>query len=143
MRRDGLDAEIDAARKRGERKFATEPRAIGARYDSRSRRVSVELSNGCTFVFPARALQGLDSATDPDLAKVEVAGVGYGLHWPTLDADFSVLGLLKGIFGTRAWMAKERARSAASTAKATAASRNGGHPKSPRRKRRVPSRKSA
>ncbi len=137
MKRDRLDAEIDAARKRGERKFATEPRAIDARYDSRSGRVSVELSNGCTFVFPARALQGLDSATDADLAKVEVAGIGYGLHWPTLDADFLVLGLLNGVFGSPAWMAKERARRAGSATFRATARRNGA-----RRTRAASSRKS-
>jgi hypothetical protein len=141
MKRDRIDAEIDAARRRGARKFATEPRAVRTRYDSRSGRVWVELSNGCTFIFPARALQGLEAATDGDLAEVEIAGIGYGLHWPTLDADFTVPGLLMGIFGTRAWMAKEMARRAGSTtspAKAAAARRNGrkgGRPKSARRKR--------
>jgi hypothetical protein len=141
MKRDWIDAEIDTAMKRGERKFMTEPRALRARYDSRSGRVSVELSNGCTFVFPARALQGLDSATDAELARIEPTPLGFGLHWPLLDADFTVSGLLMGIFGSRAWMAKEMARragSATSPAKAAAARRNGrkgGRPKSARRKR--------
>ena len=122
------DAEIDAARRRGERLALTEPRATGARYDAASGRVTVDLTNGCTFAFPARALQGLSVARDEDLAQVKVLGDGYGLHWEALDADFTVPGLLTGLFGTRAWMAREQARSAGaatSPAKAAAARANG------------------
>ena len=96
----------------------------------------VELTNGCTFAFPARALQGLDAARDEDLVQVEVLGSGYGLHWETLDADFTVPGLLMGLFGTRAWMAREQARkagSARSPAKAAAARANGRKGGRPRR----------
>jgi hypothetical protein len=97
--------------------------------------VTVALTNGCTFVFPARALQGLAGASDEDLGEVEVLGSGYGLHWETLDADFTVPGLLMGMFGSRAWMDREHARragSATSPAKAAAARENGrrgGRPK--------------
>lgn len=72
----------------------------------------VELTNGCSFVFPARSLQGLAGASDAELARIEILGIGYGLHWPALDADFTVPGLLMGVFGTRAWMASELARRA-------------------------------
>jgi hypothetical protein len=122
------DAEIDVARRRGERLALTEPRATDARYDAASGRVIVNLANGCTFAFPARALQGLDEARDEDLARVELLGDGYGLHWEALNADFTVPGLLMGLFGTRAWMAREQARhagAATSPAKAAAARENG------------------
>ena len=122
------DAEIDAARSRGERMALAEPRATAARYDAASGRVVVELTNGCTFAFPARALQGLANARDEDLAQVEVLGAGYGLQWEALDADFTVPGLLMGLFGTRAWMAREQARragAATSPAKSAAARENG------------------
>ena len=46
------------------------------------------------------------------MAKVEVRGAGHGLHWEALDADFTVPGLIMGLFGTRAWMAREQARHA-------------------------------
>jgi hypothetical protein len=122
------DAEIDVARRRGEQLALTEPRATDARYDAASGRVIVDLTNGCTFAFPARALQGLGGARDEDLAWVEVLGDGFGLHWEALDADFTVPGLLMGLFGTRAWMAREQARRAGATtspAKAAAARVNG------------------
>ena len=113
-----------------------EPRAAAARYDSASGRVTVELTNGCTFTFPARALEGLGDARDEDLARVEVLGAGYGLHWEPLDADFTVPGLLMGLFGTGAWMAREQARragAATSPAKAAAARENGKKGGRPRR----------
>ena len=101
----------------------------------------VELSNGCTFKFPARALQGMDRATDAQLARIGISPLGFGLHWPLLNADFTVSGLLMGIFGTRTWMAKEMARRAGATtspARVAAARRNGrkrGRPPGTRNKR--------
>ena len=99
------DTQIDEALARGAAARRTEPRATAARYDRRAGRVIVELSNGCTFAFPARLAQGLERATDEQLAEVEVLGTGTGLHWEALDADLSVPGLLAGLFGTRAFMA--------------------------------------
>jgi hypothetical protein len=124
-----------AATKRGEELAKSEPHAVSAAYEPASGCVTVALTNGCTFVFPARALQGMGSASDEELAEVEILGSGYGLHWETLDADFTVPGLLMGVFGTRAWMDREHARRAGSVttpAKAAAARTNGrlgGRPK--------------
>ncbi|WP_343327985.1 DUF2442 domain-containing protein, partial [Leptolyngbya sp. CCY15150] len=42
------------------------------------------------FSFPAAIAQGLAGAEPDALAQVEVTPMGDGLHWPTLDADFSV-----------------------------------------------------
>lgn len=129
------DAAIAAARRHGQELDLTEPRASQARYDAASGRVIVDLTNGCAFAFPARAVEGLAEASDESLAQVEVLGAGYGLHWEALDADLSVPSLLMGIFGTRAWMAREQARragAATSPAKAAAAranGRKGGRPK--------------
>jgi hypothetical protein len=138
VQKDWIDKNIDAATARGRRLALTEPRAIRALYDRRTGRVSVDLTNGCSFVFPARGLQGLRKATDAELAEVELLGDGYGLHWETLDADFTVPGLLMGVFGTRAWMMSELARRAGqsrSPAKAAASranGRNGGRPRGSR-----------
>jgi hypothetical protein len=132
-----MDKEIDRALARGRRLTRGEPRAASARYDRRTRRMVVELTNGCSFVFPPRALQGLARAGDAALADVEILGLGQALHWPKLDADFTVPGLLMGVFGTRAWMASELARHAGqstSPAKAAAARLNGRKGGRPRRK---------
>jgi hypothetical protein len=118
------DAQIDAAIARGKVALATEPRAASARYDRKLGRIVVELTNGCTFAFPPRLAQGLEAATDAQLGVVEVMGVGLGLHWEALDVDLSIPGLLAGLFGTQAYMAR-RAGQATSPAKAAASRANG------------------
>lgn len=126
------DTQIDAAMEHGRVVLETEPRAASARYDKRSARVVVELTNGCTFAFPPRLAQGLEEATDDQLAAIEILGVGYGLHWEALDVDLSIPGLLAGIFGTKAYMAR-RAGQTRSPAKAAAARANGAKGGRPRK----------
>jgi Protein of unknown function (DUF2442) len=125
---DDVDALITEAEKRGQRSLRNEPRARTAHYDRRTGRVRVELTNGCTFAFPARKAQGLEHASDAELAQVEILGLGLALHWERLDVDLSVPGLLAGLFGTKAYMDRQRAAragAARSPAKAAAARRNG------------------
>ena len=93
------EAQIDAALLKGTAARMHEPRAATARYDRRSGRVLLELTNGCTFGFPPRTAQGLETATDEQLAQVEILGAGYGLHWEALDVDLSVPGLAGSDFG--------------------------------------------
>lgn len=100
------DDEFEAALERGWIARQWEPRAASARYDQESGRMIVELTNGCTFAFPPRMAQGLETATEDELAAVEILGAGYGLHWEALDADLSVPGILAGRFGTKAYMAR-------------------------------------
>ena len=135
VERKDLDREIDTAIQRGEQELATEHRAKTARYDSRSKRIVIDLINGCTFIFPADLAQGLQGASAKDLSQIKILGPGTGLSWPSLDADFSVDGLVKGIFGTKAWMASEmgrkggRAKSEAKVAASRANGSKGGRPK--------------
>jgi Protein of unknown function (DUF2442) len=126
------DAEIEAARERGRVAALLEPRALSAHYDRKSGRVVVELRNGSTFAFPAALAQGLENATDDELAKVEVLGEGYGLHWETLNEDHAVPALLAGIFGTGRYMAQLAGRTT-SPAKAAAARANGAKGGRPRK----------
>ena len=126
------DAEIEAATERGRVARQTEPRADTVRYDRQNSRVIVDLTNGCTFAFPPRLAQGLETATDEELATVEILGAGYGLHWESLDVDLSVPGLMAGLFGTKAYMAR-RAGQATSPAKAAAARANGAKGGRPRK----------
>ncbi len=118
------DAEVDAALERGQIAKQSEPRAHACRYDAATRRIVVELTNGCVFAFPADLGQGLEQASDEHLAQVEILGGGSGLHWEALDTDLSVSGLLAGLFATRAYMAQQGGRST-SSAKAKAARSNG------------------
>lgn len=130
---DLTDADIAVALERGRIASQTEPRASSARYDAASGRVIVELTNGCIFAFPPRLAQGLENATDPQLAAVEILGRGYGLHWEGLDVDLSLPGLMAGLFGTRAFLARQAGR-ATSPAKAAAARANGAKGGRPRKR---------
>ena len=126
------DAEIDAATALGEQLALTEPRAASARYDQATGRIVVELISGSAFAFPARLGQGLEAATDEQLAQVVIQGAGYGLHWENLDVDLSIPGLAAGIFGTKAHMARI-AGQRTSVAKAAAARANGAKGGRPRK----------
>lgn len=118
------DSQADAAIERGKAKLTAEPRAIAARYDTAADRIIVDLTNGATFAFPPALVEFLQDATPEQLAEVEVQGAGFGLHWETLDVDYTVPGLMNGIFGTARWMAA-RAGQAKSSAKARASRENG------------------
>jgi hypothetical protein len=104
-----FDEEYAAAVRASVLAEATEPRAKSARYDRRAKRIVVELVNGATFIFPPELAQGLAGASPDDLGKVQVTPSGAGLRWPSLDADFSLPGLMMGVFGSPAWM-RELAR---------------------------------
>lgn len=89
------------AEARGREAAQTEPRVASARYDGESGRIVIDLTNGCTFAFPPRLVQGLDDVAEADLAAIEVLGEGYGLHWEGPDVDISIPGLMMGLSGGR------------------------------------------
>ena len=126
------DAQIDAALARGLEARQQEPRAAAVRHDASLGRLIVELTNGCSFAFPPHLAQGLETATEQQLAQVEIIGAGTGLHWETLDVDLSVPDLLAGLFGTRAHMARQ-AGQVTSPAKAAGARANGARGGRPRK----------
>lgn len=109
MAEKNFDEEYAAAVRAAALADATEPRAKSARYDQRAKRIVVELVNGATFLFPPELAQWLAGAAPADLAQVQVTPSGAGLRWPSLDADFSLPGLMMGVFGSPAWM-REQAR---------------------------------
>jgi len=131
-----LEAQFDAAEARGQELIETVVRAADAHYDCETGRVTIDLTNGCAYAFPAQLVQDLNGATDDQLAGIEVDGLGFNLHWPALDADLYVPALVSGMFGTRAWMTRELARhagQATSPAKAAAARANGAKGGRPRK----------
>jgi hypothetical protein len=120
--------EFEAARRRGERRRASEPYAIDVRYDRRQRRIVVQLNNGLQVVFGPRMIEDLEDAKPRDLQQIEITPSGFGLHFPRIDADVYLPGLLAGQFGSRRWMAAQlgqRGGSSRSAAKAAAARANG------------------
>jgi hypothetical protein len=131
MAKEITDEELAAAEARFVELRRTKPFARTARYDAKAGRIVVELTNGASFAFPPQLLQDMEHGTPEQFAEVEVIGDGYGLHWESLDADFTVPGLLNGVFGTAKWMAQQagKTKSPAKAAAARANGAKGGRPK--------------
>jgi hypothetical protein len=56
----------------------------------------VELSDGRTLGIPLAWFPRLLRATSAQRSKYELSGGGSGLHWPDIDEDISLAGLLAG-----------------------------------------------
>ena len=61
----------------------------------------VGLVDGRTISVPLAWFPFLSSASPSQLKEWEILGDGEGIHWPQLDADLSVSGLLLGNQGRR------------------------------------------
>jgi hypothetical protein len=59
-------------------------------------RLTVELMDGRSISVPLAWYPRLLDATPEQRKHYEVAGGGYGPHWPDLDEDLSTEGLLRG-----------------------------------------------
>jgi hypothetical protein len=131
------DAEIDRALLRAGA-LEGEPRVVAVEYRPGAGLdlLILKLSDGRREIIPREDLQGLENATREQVAQVEILGKGTGLHWPELDVDHYVPGLLKHIYGTKRWMAEigRSGGSARSAAKRKASRANGLKGGRPRRK---------
>ena len=65
-------------------------------------RLIVDLMDGRTIAVPLAWYPRLLEATKDQRAVWERAGAGYGIHWPQIDEDLSVEGLLRGAPAARA-----------------------------------------
>jgi len=97
--------EIKLANARGREMQKAFPHAVSARYDRVNGRVVIELSSKLALTFRPQDAQGLEKAKASDLEDIEISPSGFGIHFPRLDADFYVPGLLEGFLGSRKWMA--------------------------------------
>jgi hypothetical protein len=78
----------------------TDERVAGVSFDED--RLIVDLMDGRTIAVPLAWYPRLLEATPEQRADWEVAGAGYGIHWPQIDEDLSVEGLLRGAPAARA-----------------------------------------
>ncbi len=86
--------------------FADRP--VSARYDSGKIRIVME--SGFEIAFPVKGSPRLEGKPETALDNIEVSP--FGLHWPDLDEDLSIRGILASDFGqsdrhhpARAWRA--------------------------------------
>jgi hypothetical protein len=128
------DAEIDAAIAAG--RAHAYPAAVDVRYHRANDSVVISFEDGVVVHIPRRLLQGLETATPTQLAKVTIEGPGTGLVWSALDVAHYIPDLVAGVFGTRRWMAQLGRRGGAKTssAKTAAARANGAKGGRPRKR---------
>ena len=59
--------------------------------------ITVRLTDGRTISVPLAWSWRLSDATPAQRRKFEIIGSGQGIHWPNLDEDIGVRGMLEGI----------------------------------------------
>jgi hypothetical protein len=128
------DAEIDAAIRRARIYEKVRPKAIAAVYRPKTDAMAITLATGVELIIPRKLLQGLESATPAQVAKVEIVGAQSSLHWEALDVDHYIPDLIDGMLGSRAWMSElgkvgGTSRSVAKQSAARANGHKGGRPR--------------
>lgn len=131
------DAVFQAAQKRATDRLKKTPVATAAKFDAKQGRIVVAMSSGLELSFKPTDVQSLEAAKPQDLAEIEISPAGLGLHFPALDADIYIPGLLEGFLGSRKWMAQKLGQlggRSTSHAKSDAARANGAKGGRPRKK---------
>ena len=72
-----------------------DPRAIEVEVSEDE--LSVVLADGRRIAVPLAWFPRLLNASPEDRSKFEILGGGAGIHWPEIDEDLSVEGLLRGV----------------------------------------------
>jgi len=65
----------------------------------RDGKIRVMLASGLELAFPVVGNPRLEGGTEAELERIELSP--FGLHWPELDEDLSMRGILGGDFGQR------------------------------------------
>ena len=127
--------DFEQANQRAEKSQSRIPHALTARYDRKTGRIVIELSSKLVVSFSPADVEGLEHARPAQLTEVQISPSGFGIHFPAIDADLYVPGLLEGFLGSKAWMATRlgqtggRSRSKAKKTASRANGRLGGRPK--------------
>src|SRR5664279_955867 len=129
--------EFEQANQRAKDLQARIPRAVSAHYDHRTGRIVIHLSSKLIVSFSPGDVEGLEDARPSQLNEIEISPSGFGIHFPAVDADIYVPGLLEGLLGSKTWMASRlgqiggRSSSKAKKAASKANGRLGGRPGKP------------
>ena len=127
--------DFEQANQRAKNLEARFPMAISAHYDSKTGRIVIHLSSKLIVSFSPRDVEGLEDARPSELKEIEISPSGFGIHFPAVDADLYIPGLLEGLLGSKKWMAHRlgqiggRSRSKAKRSASRANGRLGGRPR--------------
>lgn len=130
-----LQDDFELANERAREMRKSVPRAVAAHYDRKTGRIVVELSSQVIVSFLPSDVQGLEKATPSQLNAIEISPSGLGVHFPAVDADLYVPGILEGFLGSKSWMASRlgqiggQSRSRAKKAASRTNGRLGGRPR--------------
>lgn len=61
--------------------------------------ICMKMSDGKEIRFPVELNTKLKKANDEQRSNIEIICGGTGLHWPDLDEDLSVSGIIEGRYG--------------------------------------------
>jgi hypothetical protein len=126
---------FEQANQRAKEMQASVPRAVSAHYDHKTGRIVIHLNSKLIVSFSPGDVEGLEDARPSQLSTIEISPSGFGIHFPAVDADLYVPGLLEGFLGSKAWMASRlgqlggRSSSRAKKAASRANGRLGGRPR--------------
>lgn len=81
----------------------------------------LELEDGRVLSVPIAWYPRLVHGTEAERQNFQISGAGFGIHWPELDEDIGIAGLLLGKKSSESpesfqrWLAKRSARARSST----------------------------
>ena len=84
----------------------TLPRVVNVTIDDDT--LSVDLEDGRTVSVPIGWYPRLAYGTPAERANFQISSAGYGIHWPDLDEDIGIEGLLLGKKSTESLASFER-----------------------------------
>jgi hypothetical protein len=84
----------------------THPKVVNVTIDDDT--LLVDLEDGRTILVPIGWYPRLAYGTPTERANFQISGAGYGIHWPDLDEDIGVEGLLMGKKSTESLASFER-----------------------------------
>jgi len=117
--RQELDRQIEEATRRGEEQLKTERQAKRISLDRNKNKLVIDLKDGATVLLPLNLIQGLADASPSEIEKGKLGPRGAYLHWDNIGVDFTLAGLLNGVYGTKKWMDKIRGQTRSARARGT------------------------
>jgi len=127
--------DFEKANQRAKDLDARIPKVVSAHYDRKTGRIVIQLSSKLIVSFSPGDVEGLEEARPSQLNQIEISPSGFGIHFPAVDADLYIPGLLEGFLGSETWMASRlgqiggRSRTKAKKAASRTNGRLGGRPR--------------